>query len=112
MTKGLVVKEGETFQKVDWRLTKILVGAENFMVKITELGKGIAHEYHRHPDQEEVIFVLGGNGMSEIDGVKREIGPQMAVYIPKDVPHATYNLREDRPMRAIVIKSPPGPADD
>jgi quercetin dioxygenase-like cupin family protein len=107
------VKEGEIpFQKVDWGRTKILAGAENFMVKITEYGKGIAHEYHRHPDQEEIIFVLDGNGMSEIDGVKREIGPQMVVYIPKNMPHATYNLSKDRPMQAIIIKSPPGPADD
>ena len=101
------------FQKVDWGLTKNLVGPEsvgskNIKVNITEYLPGFTHKLHVHPTQEEVIYVLSGKGVSETDGDKQEIRPGSVVFVPVGVPHATVNASESESLKAIIIKSPPG----
>ena len=97
---------------VQWGRTKILVGpgseaqAPMFMMKITEYMPGHAHDWHDHPDQAEVIFVLSGRGFTRLSDGEREIVPGDMVYVPRNVRHATYDTHVE-PLRAIIIKSPP-----
>ena len=108
-----VVKADEReFISVDWGKTKNLfgpesVGAKYLKINITEYAPGTAHTLHRHPDQEEVIYILEGEGISRTPEGDQSIGPGAFVFIPRDTDHATLNLRKDRPMKAIIIKSPP-----
>jgi quercetin dioxygenase-like cupin family protein len=98
--------------EVQWGRTKVLLGpgseaqAPLFMMKITEYMPGHAHDWHDHPDQAEVIFVLSGRGVTKLSDGEREIVPGDLVYVPVGVPHATYNPHVE-PLRAIIIKSPP-----
>jgi len=110
---GIVVKENEKeFQPVDWGMTKNLFSPESggtkyLKINITEYAPGSQHKLHRHPNQEEVIFVLEGEGITRTaDGDKR-IGPGCFVFVPADTDHATLNVLKDRPMKAVIIKSPP-----
>jgi quercetin dioxygenase-like cupin family protein len=101
------------FHEVDWGLTKNLVGPESvdskkIKVNITEYLPGFTHKLHAHPTQEEVIYVLSGEGLSETDGDKKEIRPGSVVYVPAGVPHATINASNTESLKAIIIKSPPG----
>lgn len=112
MRKIVLIDEIE-FQKVDWGLTKNLIGpasagSEKIKVNITEYLPGYTHELHVHPNQEEVIYVLSGQGFSETDGDKQDISPGSVVFVPAGVPHATSNASDSEPLRAIIIKSPPG----
>ena len=97
---------------VQWGRTKILLGpgsearAPQIMMKITEYMPGGAHDWHAHPQQDEVIFVLSGRGSTETSAGKQEIVPGDMVYVPAGVRHATYNTHVE-PLRAIIIKSPP-----
>jgi quercetin dioxygenase-like cupin family protein len=110
---GTVIREDQReFIRVDWGRTKNLFGPENvgakfLKINITEYAPGTAHALHRHPDQEEVIYILEGEGISRTKGGDQPIGPGAFVFIPADTDHATLNLRKDRPMKAIIIKSPP-----
>jgi quercetin dioxygenase-like cupin family protein len=108
-----VVRESEKdFDRVEWGKTKNIVGPENSKAKylkinITEYAPGTAHTLHRHPDQEEVIYILEGEGLSRTQNGDQSIGPGAFVFVPADTDHATINVSQDRPMKAIIIKSPP-----
>ena len=100
------------FRQVAWGLTKDLVGpermgSEHIRIKITEYQPGFSHKLHVHPTQEEVIFVLEGRGISETQEDKIEIGPGSVAFVPAGVYHATTNLSQTEPLRAVIVKSPP-----
>ena len=113
MKKRQVVLNGDIpFRQVDWGLTKDLVGpermgSEKIRLKITEYQPGYSHKLHMHPAQEEVIFVLEGRGVTETKEDKIEIGPGSVVFVPAGVYHATLNLSNTEPLRAVIVKSPP-----
>ena len=108
-----VVKEEERVCKpVDWGTTKNLFGpvnggAQYLQVGITEFAPGAEHGLHRHPDQEEVIYVLDGEGISRSDEGDKPIRAGDFVFIPANAEHATINTRKDKPLKNLTIKSPP-----
>ncbi len=100
------------YEKVEWGLTKNLVGpqrtgSKNLKVNITEYLPGYVHKLHSHPKQEEVIYVLSGRGITETEEDRREIGPGSVVFIPAGVKHATLNLSNAESLKAVIIKTPP-----
>lgn len=110
--RQVVLHENVPFRQVDWGLTKDLVGseqmgAEHIRVKITEYLPGYSHTLHMHPTQEEVIFVLEGRGITQTREDKIDIAPGSVVFVPAGVYHATINLSDTEPLRAVIIKSPP-----
>jgi quercetin dioxygenase-like cupin family protein len=108
-----VVRENEReFNPVEWGKTKNLFGPENvgakyLKINITEYAPGTEHKLHRHPGQEEVIFVLEGEGITRTDAGDQPIRSGSFVFVPADTDHATINVRKDKPMKAVIIKSPP-----
>ena len=113
MSDKVVVNERDApFYAVAWGRTKGLVAMESpafsdkVQVRITEYLPGFVHTLHVHPNQDEIIFVLEGNGASETATGKQQIHPGDVVFVPAGVHHATYNPHAET-MRAIIIKSPP-----
>lgn len=110
--KAVLNESDIAFFRVDWGRTKVLVGkgslapSERVMVKITEYLPGFIHEKHVHPDQEEIIFVLSGRGLTETFSGRRDIGPGDVVWIPAGLEHATNNPYSEA-LRAVIIKCPP-----
>ncbi len=108
-----VVRENEReFVPVEWGRTKNLfgpesVGARHLKINITEYAPGTEHALHRHPDQEEVIYVLEGEGISRTNAGDQPIHSGSFVFVPADTDHATINLSKNKPMKAVIIKSPP-----
>jgi quercetin dioxygenase-like cupin family protein len=112
MGSEVVREEEREFVPVEWGKTKNLFGPENvgakyLKINITEYAPGTEHTLHRHPDQEEVIYVLEGEGISRTKGADLPIRAGSFVFVPADTDHATINLNKDKPMRAVIIKSPP-----
>jgi quercetin dioxygenase-like cupin family protein len=105
------------FAQVAWGLTKEIIapataGAKKVKLKITEYLPGYVHRLHIHPDQEEIIFVLSGKGVTESsDGQRKEIGPGSVVYVSAGEAHATSNLSVSESLKAIIIKAPPEDED-
>ena len=104
-------EEGE-FRSVDWGETKVIFGPENVAAKylrisITEYAPGTEHKLHSHPEQEEVIYILDGEGITRTEGGDKHISAGAFVFVPAGMDHATINVLKDRPMKAIIIKSPP-----
>jgi mannose-6-phosphate isomerase-like protein (cupin superfamily) len=113
MKKRQAVLAGDVpFRQVAWGLTKDLVGpermgSEHVRIKITEYQPGFSHKLHMHPTQEEVIYVLEGRGTSETREDKIDIGPGSVVFVPAGVHHATNNLSQTEPLKAMIVKAPP-----
>jgi quercetin dioxygenase-like cupin family protein len=80
-------------------------GAERIMTVEAVFYPGKSHDFHRHPNQEEVIVVLAGELEQWIEAERWTIGPGDAVVIPAGVVHASYNVGAE-PARIIAILSP------
>lgn len=66
---------------------------------------GTAHQFHRHPTMEEIIYVISGTAEQWVDREKRLLGPGDAAHIPMDVVHGTYNAGNDT-LVFLAILSP------
>lgn len=54
-----------------------------------EPGKG--HDFHKHPDQEEVIYVVSGEVEQWLEQEQQTLGSGDSVFVPADVVHASFN---------------------
>ncbi len=112
MAHSVVTEHEMKFEVVEWGQTKSIfgpenVGSRNVRINITEYAPGTEHKLHKHPRQEEIIYVLEGNGISRTKEGDKPISPGSFVYVPANTDHATINLQKNKPMKAIIIKAPP-----
>lgn len=70
-----------------------------------------ATQRHYHRLSEEFYFILEGQGLMEIDGETRPVGPGDAILIP---PGAWHQIRsgEAAPLRFLCCCAPPYSHDD
>jgi quercetin dioxygenase-like cupin family protein len=66
---------------------------------------GKCHDFHYHPGQEEVIYVVEGEVEQWIERESRVLRPGDAVAIGESVVHASFN-DADVPAKIIAILSP------
>ena len=97
----------------DWGLIKPLVAAGNTegtavsLVHVVLL-PGQGHERHDHPDADEVLYVLSGEGDQMVDdGDPFPVRAGQAIYIPRGAPHSTVNTSWE-PMAILAIYAPAG----
>jgi quercetin dioxygenase-like cupin family protein len=88
-----------------WISRPELPGSRALCVMDVTISPGGGHAFHRHPDQEEVIWVREGRVEQWLEQERRELGPGEAVYIPSDVVHASFTVG-DTPAKLSVILSP------
>jgi oxalate decarboxylase/phosphoglucose isomerase-like protein (cupin superfamily) len=112
--KGFMLynEDVETLQ-FDWGRINILssagiTGAKHFSFGIAHTLPGVGHSKHNHPDSEEVIYVLSGEGEHVMDGqpaVKIKSGA--CIYIPAGVYHSTANTGTG-PLITAIAYGPQG----
>lgn len=61
---------------------------------------------HRHKVQEQIYYILEGEALMEIDGVRTPVGPQTTIFLPPGVEHAIYNTGMGD-LRFMVVTCPP-----
>ncbi len=66
-------------------------------------GKG--HPFHRHPELEEIIYVISGRAEQWVEEKKQILSAGEMAHIPKDIIHGTYNPF-DEPVVFLAILSP------
>jgi oxalate decarboxylase/phosphoglucose isomerase-like protein (cupin superfamily) len=76
-----------------------------------EPGKG--HARHNHPDADQIIYVIAGEGEMMIEFEqgqprKEKIAGGDLVYIPKGAYHSTFNTGWE-PIRILTVYAPAGP---
>jgi len=66
---------------------------------------GRCHDFHRHPGQEEVIYVLEGTVEQWVERERRTLSAGDSAAIPASAVHATFN-DGGVPARILAVLSP------
>jgi oxalate decarboxylase/phosphoglucose isomerase-like protein (cupin superfamily) len=101
-------------QTFDWGFIKWFVTPErtagaglSFGEVVLLPGKG--HDRHNHPESEEILYVLSGEGEQIVDdGEPFPVRPGATIYVPTAVYHSTLNTGWE-PLRLLALYNPGGP---
>jgi quercetin dioxygenase-like cupin family protein len=74
------------------------------VIEVT-LNPGGGHNFHKHPDQEEVIYVLEGEVEQWLEQESQTLRPGDAVFIKADIVHASFN-NSATPAKLLAILGP------
>jgi quercetin dioxygenase-like cupin family protein len=88
-----------------WFSTPEVTGAQSLVVVEVTLFPGFGHSFHKHPRQEEVIYVLDGEVEQWLETEKQILKPGDSVFIGADVVHASFNSSES-PVKLMAILGP------
>jgi oxalate decarboxylase/phosphoglucose isomerase-like protein (cupin superfamily) len=98
----------------DWGVIKPLVSEDNVAesphvsLMHVVLLPGQGHERHNHPDSDEILYVLAGEGDQMVDdGEPFPVRPGQAIWIPKAAFHSTVNTGWE-PMVILAVYAPAG----
>ena len=61
---------------------------------------------HVHPKEEEILYVLSGEGNVYFNGESEPVRPGTCIYVPPGVEHSIENT-SDEVLRVVYIFSPP-----
>ncbi len=89
----------------DWLIRPDLVEAEKLLLVRVHIPPGQGHAFHRHPEMEEVIYVLSGQCEQWVDREQRMLGPGDVAHIPMDMVHGSYNAGSET-LSLLAILSP------
>ena len=79
----------------EWMSRPGLTEAEELLLVRVSMPPGKAHQFHRHPEMEEIIYVVSGKAEQWVEDKHQILGPGEMAHIPKDVVHGTYNPFDD-----------------
>lgn len=88
-----------------WLSHAASTGARQLVAMSASITPGQGHSFHKHPDQEEVLYVINGKIEQWIEGDKRLLGAGDAIFIAPGTVHATFNVGTDD-AQLVVIFSP------
>ena len=97
---------------LDWGTIKWLVSPELDRGAGLTMGEviiypGQGHAQHKHPGEEEILYVISGKGRQTVDDDTFDIQEGDAVHIPADTFHSTFNTTWS-PLRLVVVYNPGG----
>lgn len=81
-------------------------GWEDYVMRYFEVGEGGCSPKHIHP-WPHIVYVLGGEGIIEIDGINHDIKEGSYAFIPVDTEHQFLNSVSDN-LTFICIVPPEG----
>lgn len=93
-----------------WMSTPAETGSSRMSCGVVRLNPGKGHERHTHPESDEMLYVVRGEGQQEIADETKEISAGDMLYIPMGVPHGTVNTSWE-PLTLIAVYAPPGPEE-
>jgi oxalate decarboxylase/phosphoglucose isomerase-like protein (cupin superfamily) len=101
-----------TWGAIKWLVTPgITEGAELSFGEVMLL-PGQGHDRHNHPQSEEILYVLSGEGLQMLaDAEPFPVKAGDTIYVPTAVFHSTMNTGW-APLRLLAIYNPGGPERD
>lgn len=89
----------------EWLSRPGLTEAKELLLVRVRIPPGKAHRFHRHPEMEEIIYVISGTAEQWVDREKQILTAGHSAHIPADVVHGTYNIGDDT-LVVLAILSP------
>ena len=78
-------------------------GAKNLVVVEVTLNPSGGHNFHKHPNQEELIYVIDGEIEQWIGQQKRRLGHGDSAFIGADVVHASFNAGDSNAKLLAIL---------
>ena len=95
-----IPERGWVDMDVRWLITKDSVGASKTVFGVTHFPPGARHELHRHPNAEEVEYLISGSGVAYVGDDAVELGPGEAVFVPQNAYHGFENTSDSEVVMA------------
>ena len=100
-----VKREELPWGSLAWFSSPAASNATDLVVLEVTLTPGGGHAFHKHPNQEEVLYVMEGEIEQWVDREKRALRPGDSAFIGADVVHASFNV-SDRNAKLLAILGP------
>jgi quercetin dioxygenase-like cupin family protein len=91
---ALKAEDGWIDMDVRWLVTAANVGAENSVFGLTIFPPGAKHDIHRHPNAEEIEYIVSGSGVAQVGEDDVEIAAGELVFVPKNEYHGFHNTSD------------------
>jgi quercetin dioxygenase-like cupin family protein len=88
---------------IGWRARPENTGCKTFVIMDVSLDPGFGHDFHKHPEQDEMIIVKAGQ-IEQWIGQERtilEVGD--SVYLDADVVHASFNVGSETAHLQVIL---------
>ncbi|MGH7713433.1 MAG: cupin domain-containing protein [Gemmatimonadaceae bacterium] len=89
----------------EWLSRPGLTDAEGLLLVRVRMPPRRAHQFHKHPEMEEIIYVISGIAEQWVDRTQQRLRAGESAYIPPNVVHGTYNAGETE-LVFLAILSP------
>ncbi len=100
-----VVREQLDWGSMGWLCRPKGTGMKNLVIiEVTFAPRG-GHAFHKHNDQEEVIYCVSGRVEQWLEQEKQMLEPGDSVIIPAGVVHASFATQGGEKMMAILSPS-------
>lgn len=101
------LKSTSAGMEVPWGLLRFLsspptTSSTNLTVLEGVISAGAGHDFHLHPSQDEVIYVVAGRVEQWLAEEKKTLEPGDAVFIPMGMVHASFALGGAATLLAIL----------
>jgi quercetin dioxygenase-like cupin family protein len=108
MASKFISKADVPFTAFDWgsagmRCSKDNTGCQTFVVMDVTLEPGFCHDFHKHPDQDEMIIVKKGSVTQYIEGESTVLNAGDSVYLDRDVVHGSFNDGTETAELQVVL---------
>ena len=95
-----IPERGWVDMDVRWLITKDSVGASKTVFGVTHFPPGARHELHRHPNAEEVEYLISGSGVAYVGEDAVELAAGEAVFVPQNAYHGFENTSDSEVVMA------------
>jgi oxalate decarboxylase/phosphoglucose isomerase-like protein (cupin superfamily) len=96
--------------RLQWLSEPKVTGADKFVLGVVTVEPGKGHLRHNHPDMEEILYVIEGEGTQMVDiggEQRRRVVAGDLIHLPAGVFHETVNTG-DKTLRFLVVFGPTG----
>ncbi|MCC7204107.1 MAG: cupin domain-containing protein [Phycisphaeraceae bacterium] len=100
-------KEAYPHGAIHWLTSQAANGAQELSMAITAIPPGGRNPLHRHPDCEEVLYVLSGEVDHVVEGAPNSVvAAGEAILIPRNLKHQAINRGAVEARLLVVFSSP------
>lgn len=100
-----IVSDRLDWGELAWISGPSATGSQQITEALVTLAPGCGHNFHRHPRQEEVLYLLSGTLEQWLEDEKRTLSPGDAVFVKRGVVHASFNIGT-ADAKFLVVLSP------
>ena len=105
ITAAQVEREQLDWGELGWITRPSITGGTDIVVIEVTLKPGKGHDFHKHPNQEEVITVITGEIEQWLEAEKQILQPGDSIFIDADIVHASFNVSA-QPAKLMVTLGP------